>query len=88
MKPVDVSFTIYIDSGVKNNEKDPKFKVGDHVRISSKYKNIFPRGYVPNCSELDFVIKKVKNTMPWTYVIDDPNGKEKRNCKRQIKQNL
>ena len=34
-----------------------KFKVGDHVRIS-KYKNIFAKGYTPNCSEEVFVIKK------------------------------
>ena len=37
----------------------------------SKYKNIFAKGYVPNWSEEDFVIKKVKNTVPWTYVISD-----------------
>ena len=43
-------------------------KVGDHVRIS-KYKNIFDERYTPNWSEEVFVIKKVKNTVPWTYVI-------------------
>ena len=41
------------------NKKDPKFEVGDHVRIS-KYKNIFVKGYVLNWSEEIFVIKKVK----------------------------
>ena len=55
--------------------KDPKFKVGDHVRIS-KYKNIFAKGYMPNWSEEVFVVKKVKNTAPWTYVINDLNGEE------------
>ena len=45
-------------------------KVGDHVRIS-KYKNIFAKGYIPNWSEDIFVIKKVQNTVPWTYVIND-----------------
>ena len=55
------------------NDKDPKFKVGDNVRIS-KYKNIFAKRYTPNCSEEVFVIKKVKNTVPWTYVINDLNG--------------
>ena len=50
-------------------------KVGDHVRIS-KYKNIFAKGFIPNCSEEVFVIKKVKNTIPWTYVINDLNGEE------------
>ena len=49
---------------------DPKFKIGGIVRMS-KYKNIFAKGYVPNWSEEDFVIKKVKNTVPWTYVISD-----------------
>ena len=57
----------------KINYKDPKFKVGDHVRIS-KYKKIFDNGYMPNWSEEVFVIKKVKNTVTWTYVINDLNG--------------
>ena len=51
-----------------------KFKIGDHVRIS-KYKNIFTKGYTPNQSEA-FVISKMKNTVPWTYVISDLNGEE------------
>ena len=50
-------------------------KVGDHVRIS-KYKNIFAKGYVSNWSEEVLVIKTVKNTVPWTYVISDFNGEE------------
>ena len=57
------------------NKKDPKFKVGDHVRIS-KYKNIFAKRYTPNWSEEVFVINKIKNTVPWTYVISDMNGEE------------
>ena len=56
-------------------KKDPKFKVGDHVRIC-KYKNIFAKGYCPNWSEEVFVINKIKNTVPWTYVINDLNGEE------------
>ena len=56
-------------------KKNPKFKVGDHVRIS-KYNNIFPKGYAPNWSENIFVIKKIKNTVSWTYVISDLNGQE------------
>ena len=40
MKPVDVKSSTYIDFGVKNNEKDPKFKVGYHIRIST-YKKFF-----------------------------------------------
>ena len=57
----------------KVNDKDPKFTVGDHARIS-KYKNIFAKVYTPNWSEEIVVIKKVKNIVPWTYVISDPNG--------------
>ena len=55
------------------DNKDPKFKVGDHVRIS-KYKNVFAKGHMTNWSEEIFIIKKIKNTVPWTYVINDLNG--------------
>ena len=50
MKPVDVKYNTYIDFKKENNNKDPKFKVDDHVRIS-KYKNTFAKGYMPNWSE-------------------------------------
>ena len=73
MKPFDVKSNTYIDSSKEINNKDPKFKIGDIVRIS-KYKNIFAKGYVPNWSEEVFVIKKVRNTVPWTYVISDLKG--------------
>ena len=49
--------------------------VNDYVRIS-KYKDIFSKGYTQNWSEEVFVIKKVKNAVPWTYVINDLNGEE------------
>ena len=75
MKPIDVKDNTYINIGKEVNDKDPKFKVGDHTRIS-KYKNIFAKGYTPNCSEEVFVIKKVKNIVPWTYVNNDLNSKE------------
>ena len=74
-KPVDVKDNTYIDFKREVNDKDPKFKVSNHVNIS-KYKNIFTKGYTPNWSEEVFVIKKVKNTVPWTYVITDLNGEE------------
>ena len=54
-------------------KKNTKFKVGDHVRIS-KYKNISAKGYTKNWSEEVFVSNKIKNTVPWTYVISDLNG--------------
>ena len=63
MKPVDVKSNRYINSSKEINDKDPKFKVGDIVRIS-KYKNIFAKVYASNWSEEDFVIKKVKSTVP------------------------
>ena len=62
MKPIDVKDNTYINADKEINNKDPKFKVGDHVRIS-KYKNIFVKWYMPNWSEEVFVIKKVKNTV-------------------------
>ena len=68
MKPIDVKDDTYIDFEKEVNDKDPKCKVGDQVRIS-KYKNILAKGYTPNWSEEVFVIKKVKNTVRWTYVI-------------------
>ena len=60
---------------IKNiyNKKDPKFKVGDHVRIS-KYKNISAKGYAPNCSEEVFTVSKIKNIVPWTYGVSDLSG--------------
>ena len=75
LKSVDVKDDAYIDSSKEVNDKDPKFKIGDHVRIS-KYKNIFAKGYTPNWSEEVFVVSKIKNTVPWTYVINDLNGEE------------
>ena len=75
MKPIDVKDNSYVDSKKEGNDKDPKFKVEDHVRIS-KYKNIFAKGYMSDWSEDVFVIKKVKSTIPWTYVINHLNGEE------------
>ena len=68
MKPIDVTDDSYAEYNEDFNKKDPKFKVGDHVRIS-KYKNIFAKGYTPNWSEQVFVIDKIKNTVLWTCVI-------------------
>ena len=76
MKPVDVKSNAYIDSSNETNNTNPKCKIGDIVRIS-KYKNISAKRYTPNWSEEIFVIKKVKNTVPWIYVINDLNGEKK-----------
>ena len=75
MKPIDVKDNTYINADKEINNKDPKFKVGDCVRIS-KYKNIFAKGHMPNWSEEVFAIKNVKKAVPWTYIINDLNGEE------------
>ena len=75
MKPVDVKDNTYIDFRKEVHKKDPKVKVVDHVRIS-KYKNIFDIAYTPNWSEELFVIKRIENTVPWEYVINDLNGEK------------
>ena len=94
MKPVDVNSNSYYDFSKKNNKEDPKFKVDYHEGIS-KNKNIFAKGYITNWSEEVFVIKKVKNAVPWTYIISDCNDEkvvgtfyEKELQKKQIKENL
>ena len=75
MKPIDVKENTYADSKKEVNDKDPKFKVGGHVRIS-KQKNIFAKGYTPNRSEEVFAVSKTKNAVPWTYVVHDLNDEE------------
>ena len=75
MKNVDVKSSTYINLSKENNNKDPIFKIGDIVLIS-KYKTIFPKGYTPNWSEEVSVIKKIKNTVPWTYFTNDLNGEK------------
>ena len=64
IKSIDDSYSdSYSEYNVDFHEKDPKFKVGDHVRIL-EYKKIFAKGYTPNWSEENFVISKIKNTVP------------------------
>ena len=75
MKPSDVKSKTYISSSNETNYEDPKFKIGDNVRIS-EYKSIFTKRYTLNWSEEVFVIKKVKNIVTWTYVISDLKRKQ------------
>ena len=70
IKPTDIKPSTYIDYNVENNDKDPNFEAGNHVRISN-YENVFAKGYTSNWSEEVFVINKVKNTVLWTYLIDN-----------------
>ena len=75
MKPTDVTSNFYAEYNEDSNLTKPKFKVGDHVR-TSKYKNIFAKGYTQNWSEEVFVVSKIKDTVPSTYVVSDLNGKK------------
>ena len=70
MKPANIKWSTYVDFDKENNNEDPKFKVGNHIKIS-KYKNIFGKGYVLNWSDEVFGIKKVKNTSGWIYIVCD-----------------
>ena len=86
MKPINVTSGSYAEYKEDSNEKDCEYKVGDRVRIS-KYKNIFAKEYAENWSEEVFVVSKIKNKVPWTYVISDLNGELledfiKKNCKK------
>ena len=75
MKPTDVKSDSFAEYNENSNKKNPKFKVGNHVRIS-KCKNIFAKGCAPNWSEEIFIVSEIKNTVPQTYVINNLNGEE------------
>ena len=75
MKPKDVTNDSFVEYDQESNKKDPKFIIGDNVRIS-KYKNVFSKSYTPNGSEEVFVVNKIKNTIPWTYLINDLNSEK------------
>ena len=62
MKPVSVKSSTYSDSSKEINDKNPKFKIGDNVRLS-KYIFFFAKGYNTNLSEKVFGIEKVKNML-------------------------
>ena len=72
-KPINVTSDSYLEQSEYSNKKEPRFRVGDRVRIS-KYKKIFANEYSQNWSEEVFVVSKIKNTVPWTYTISDLNG--------------
>ena len=75
MNSVDIKWSTYIESSKEINDEDTKFKIGDIVRIW-QFKIIFTKGYVSNCSEEVFEIKKSKNTVPLIYVISNLKSKE------------
>ena len=73
MKPINVTSDSYAEHNEDSNVNKAKFKVGDRASIS-KYKSIFAKGYTQIWSEEVFVASKIKNTVPWIYVISDLNG--------------
>ena len=84
MKPRDVKYDTTKSSAIarnkrvypdEHNKKDSRFNVGDRVRIS-KFKNIFCKGYTTNWSREIFIIKKINDTVPYTYNLKDLNGAE------------
>ena len=93
MKPVDVKNNTHIYFKNDVNDKDPKFKIADHVRIS-KFKNIFAKGYMSNWSEEIFVRKKLKIPFHGHILLTISIVKKllelfmKKNCKKQNKMNL
>ena len=74
-KPTDFRSCNYAEYNVDSNCKDPKFKIGNYIRIS-KHKKLLAEGYALNWSEEVFVISKIKNTAPWANVINDLNGEK------------
>ena len=75
IKPVDGKSNTYFDFSKEINYEDPKFKIGDIVRIS-KYKTIFAKGYTQKRSKDVFMSKRFQSTESWTFFINDLNGEE------------
>ena len=70
-KPINTDYFALTEKSETNN-KAPKFKVNDRVRIT-KYNNIFSKHYTKNWSRETFIIDSVFTTNPWTYKIKDLN---------------
>ena len=93
MKPIDVTSDSYAEYNEDSNKKDPKFKVGDHVRVS-KYKNIFAKGYAPNCSEELLLLVGLKIQSRGLMLLVAWMVKKlleifmKKNCKKLVKKSL
>ena len=93
MKPINIKSETYINSSKETYDKNPKYKVGDIARIS-KYKNVFGKGYVPNCLKKFLCIKKLKTLFHVHTLLVILMLKKllehftKKNCKKQIKKSL
>ena len=92
-KPIDVTGDYYAEYNENFNKKDSKFKVGDNVRIS-KHKNIFAKGYTPNCSEKFLLLVKLKIQFLGLMILVNWMVKKllgvfmKKSCKKLVKKNL
>ena len=93
MNPVGVKSNKYIEIGKDSNNKYPKFKIGDTVRVS-KYKNIFAKGYLQTGLKRFLWLKKLKILRPEHMLLLILMEKKllecltKKSCKRQIKKSL
>ena len=59
----------------KTSRLNPKFSVGDEVRITKK-KKVFEKGYTTRWTEEIFTIKEIRETNPITYKLEDLQGEE------------
>ena len=59
----------------KTSRLNPKFSVGDEVRITKK-KKVFEKGYTTRWTEEIFTIKEIRETDPITYKLEDLQGEE------------
>ena len=93
MKLVDVTFSTYIDFGIENNDKGPKFKVGNHGRLL-KYKNILQKVILQIGLKKVLWLKNLKILCHGHMLLVNITVKKllecftKKNCKRQIKRSL
>ena len=95
MNPIDVKSNSYVKYNVNSNVQDDKFKKSDYVKTflyknikTSKYKNIFDKGYAPNCLEEVFVISKIKILLKILMVKKLLELFMKKNFRGLIKKNL
>ena len=73
-KTINADYSVLTEK-VETNPKACKLKISDTVR-TTKYKNIFSKGYTENWSKEIFIIESLLKTNPWTYKIKDLNGEK------------
>ena len=76
-KPVNhqqVFRNLYSKKVQKYLNTKPNFKVGDKVRLAVQ-KDKFEKAYIINWSDKIYTVKEIKNTKPFTYIVEDDKGK-------------